>query len=159
MVVDPGDNASHILENLKEMEGKVKYIVNTHEHYDHIKANDEIKEEAGGEILGIPEEGKEIRVGEELFKVIATPGHSPKSITMVGNDILFTGDIIYRDRIGRTDLPGGSREDLEKTLKGMEEEYLASGLKIYPGHSEPFDWTEEMRMENYLIKPENYTQI
>lgn len=159
LVVDPGGNGPHILENLEKMEGKVKYIVNTHEHYDHLKANDEVKEGSGGDIIGIPKEGDVINVGDLSFKVITTPGHSKESISLIGDGILFTGDILYNGRVGRTDLPGGSREELEDSLRKLEKGYLSPGIKIYPGHAEPFIWEEKMRMESYFIRPENYTQI
>lgn len=147
VVVDPGGEADKILEKIKKTGCKVKNIINTHYHYDHVLANDKIKEATGAEILiHINEkeyidfeadryliEGDKIVIGQDELKVILTPGHSAGSICLIGDDFILTGDTLFHDGIGRTDLAGGSDEEMEKSLKRLDE-IIKPGIKVYPGH-------------------------
>jgi glyoxylase-like metal-dependent hydrolase (beta-lactamase superfamily II) len=74
----------------------------------------------------------EFRVGDKIFQVFVTPGHSPGSICLYWpeNKVLFTGDVVFPQGIGRTDLPGGDGSQLKKSIQrlaGLEVEYLLSG--------------------------------
>ena len=78
----------------------------------------------------------ELNVGHLNFQVIHTPGHSPGSVCLYWPDkkVLFTGDVVFDQGVGRTDLPGGSGENLKesiRTLSRLEVDYLL------PGHGEP----------------------
>jgi hydroxyacylglutathione hydrolase len=92
-----------------------------------------------GDALGIPDfepdfllqEGN-LNVGEIEFQVIHTPGHSPGSICLywTGKKVLFTGDVVFNQGIGRTDLPGGDGQELKESIKRislLDAEYLLSG--------------------------------
>jgi len=83
-------------------------------------------------------EGDEIKIGDSVLKVIHTPGHTKGSICFSNDNFIFTGDTIFKDGYGRTDLRGGSQKDLENSLKKLEK-ILKPGIKIYPGHGEIFD--------------------
>jgi len=153
ILIDPGAEPEKIL---KELEGKkLNYIILTHYHWDHTLAAPKIKEKTQAQILihknekdfikfeidQFLEEGEEIRIGNEYLKIIHTPGHTRGSICILGKDFIFTGDTIFEDGFGRTDLPGGSEKDLKESLKKLEK-MLKSKMKIYPGHGEVFSKNE-----------------
>lgn len=162
-VIDPGGNASEILTMLRRENLKVEYIINTHGHADHIQANAPIKKETGAAILihrddaemltsanknlsafiggGITSQpadrlladGDTISLGAIEFTVLHTPGHTPGGICLKTDNILFSGDTLFAESIGRTDFPGGSYRDLitsvQTKLMGMDDD-----TKVLPGH-------------------------
>jgi hydroxyacylglutathione hydrolase len=79
------------------------------------------------------EEGSIIKAGGISLEILHTPGHTPGGICLLGGNSLFTGDTLFADGIGRTDLPGGSSEAL---LKSINERLLPmdENTKIFPGH-------------------------
>ncbi len=151
-IIDPGAQPERILENI---EGRVKYIINTHGHIDHIGADLKIREKTQAKILIHPldapllpikpdillEEGDVIDIGGINLKVLHTPGHTQGSISLLGEDFIITGDTLFRDGIGRTDLPGGSEEDIFKSLERLKK-YLRKGMVIYPGHGDVATYEE-----------------
>lgn len=151
VVIDPGDEAEKILKEIKEAKVKPKYIINTHYHFDHVLVNKKIKEETGAQILihenekdfidfdadRFLKEGDKISVGGNALNVINTPGHTKGGICLLGEDFIFTGDTLFKDGYGRTDLLGGSYGDLMKSLKRLSG-LLKPGMVIYPGHGETF---------------------
>ena len=151
LVIDPGGEPEKILEEINNQKAKLKYIINTHCHPDHTFGNEKIRKETSAPILihqaerdfikfkadKFLKEGDEIKIGKEKLKVIHTPGHTKGSICLVGESFIFTGDTLFKDGVGRTDLPGGSEKDLEKSLEKLKK-ILKSGLIIYPGHGETF---------------------
>ncbi len=151
-VIDPGDEAEKIVFAIREEGKKLKYIIYTHSHFDHVSAGNEIKESEGGETLihsgeknlfsGLNidrfiEEGDILEIGEETLKVIHNPGHTPGSICLIGNDFIFTGDTLFRDGTGRTDLPGGSEEEMGISLEKICN-LIDPGMRVYPGHGPDF---------------------
>lgn len=137
LIIDPGGEVEKILEEIRKIKGKPKYVINTHCHPDHISANEKVKKETGAKILTDLKEGEEIKIGDNVLKIIHTPGHTRDSICLVGRDFIFTGDTLFKDGYGRTDLPGGSQKDLEASLEKIEK-ILIPGMLIYPGHGEIF---------------------
>jgi len=151
VIIDPGDEAENILKEIKTTKAKPKYIINTHYHSDHILANERIKKETGAQILihedeknfidfDIDEflkEGSEINVGGNILKVINTPGHTEGGTCLLGEDFVFTGDTLFKDGYGRTDLAGGSQKDLMESLERLSK-LLKPGTMVYPGHGEIF---------------------
>ncbi|MFC1789653.1 MBL fold metallo-hydrolase [Patescibacteria group bacterium] len=150
-VVDPGDEAGKILKEIRKIKAKPKYIINTHYHYDHILANQEIKKETGAEILiheaekdfidfetdRFLKQGDKIKIGDSILKVINTPGHTKGSICLAGEDFILTGDTLFKDGYGRTDLDGGSQNDMKESLKKLSKS-IKPGTTVYPGHGEIF---------------------
>ena len=78
------------------------------------------------------EEGDEIKVGNEKLIIWRTPGHTPGGICLLGKGLVFTGDTLFCEGVGRTDLEGGSDEDLDKSLARLFR--LPGGMLVYPGH-------------------------
>ncbi len=80
------------------------------------------------------EEGDEVKVGKYSFMVILTPGHTPGSICLFGEKILFSGDTLFKEGIGRTDFPESSLIDMEISLQKLST--LPDETIVYPGHGE-----------------------
>lgn len=83
------------------------------------------------------EEGDEIKVGNEILRVINTPGHTPGSICLLGEKVIFTGDTLFKDGYGRTDFLGGSSDDMDKSLERLKN-IIKPEITIFPGHGESF---------------------
>ena len=152
-IIDPGGEANKILKEIREIKAELKYIINTHCHPDHILANEKIKKATGAKILihetekdfinfevdRFLEDGDEIKIGDSVLKVLHTPGHTQGSICLLGENFVFTGDTLFKDGYGRTDLPGGSQKDMEESLEKLSK-LLKPGVIIYPGHGEIFKY-------------------
>lgn len=149
--IDPGEDSERIIEEAKRLGGKLKYIVLTHYHYDHVDAAEQVKARLGGKIIihknekpylnFLPDEfikdGDIIKFGDEDLKVLLTPGHSAGSITLLGKKEIFTGDTLFKEGIGRTDLPGGDENAMQDSLKKLED-IIKPGMMVYPGHGEVY---------------------
>lgn len=151
IIIDPGDEAEKILKEIRKAKAKPKYIINTHYHSDHILVNEKIKEGTGAQIL-IHENEKDfidfnadkflkdrekITIGESILEVVHTPGHTKGSICLLGEKFVLSGDTLFYNAYGRTDLPGGSQKDLIESLK-MLSGLLKPGMMVYPGHGKIF---------------------
>ncbi len=151
---------------------KIKQVINTHGHFDHIGGNgyfynakilvhekdapiiesgDLEKSNAGffGGRLKPRRVDRKLNDGDILengLKVIHTPGHSPGSICLYDGKerILFSGDTVFSDGVGRTDLPGGDPQALNESLEKLSKLKIE---KILPGHGEPV-----LKMGNQRIK-------
>ena len=134
IIIDPGDEADKIISNIT---CEVVGILITHYHFDHIGALDELKEK-----YNIKENNYDIDGFN--FEVIETPGHTSDSKTYYfkDNNIMFVGDFLFRDGIGRMDLPTGSVNDMKKSLD-MIFTYPSNTI-IYPGHGECSTLGEEL---------------
>jgi len=158
IIIDPGTEASYILETIKGL--TINYIINTHGHIDHIAGNDKIREETGACLLISEEDSLMLSspllnvsgfFGEELYfkppdriikdgdkigdiVVLKTPGHTKGSISLIWNDCIFCGDTIFKNGYGRTDLPGGNLEELKNSIKKLLE--FPENTILYPGHGD-----------------------
>ena len=166
VIIDPGGDAEQIISAVAEVGATIKMILLTHGHYDHIAGLREVKqhfncpvlihvadEEAltnpmvnlsaltGANITCEPAEqilddGDQVAVGNLRLEVIHTPGHTPGGVCFRYGKVVFGGDVLFQGSIGRTDLPGGSFEDLERSI--ISRLYvLPDDTTIYPGHGEP----------------------
>lgn len=97
--------------------------------------------------------GDELRVGELRLRVIATPGHTPGSISLLcGSHCVFSGDTLFRRGIGRTDLPGGDEDAIYESI--LTRLYpLAPRLAVYPGHGDATTIGEERRANPFVQAP------
>ncbi|MBU8847946.1 MAG: MBL fold metallo-hydrolase [Desulfobacterales bacterium] len=179
VVIDPGDDADRILMELAKSELKVKYLINTHGHFDHVSANKKMKEATGAQIAIHPEDEPmlhelsqsalmfglssensppadillkdkdEITFGEITLKVIHTPGHSRGGISLYTSGHLFAGDTLFAGSIGRTDLPGG---DYDTLISSIREKLLIfdEDTIVYTGHGPETTIGNEKRMNPFL---------
>ena len=179
VIIDPGDDVSTILKILKRDGLRLQYIFLTHGHIDHVGGAKDVKDATGAKVLihmedlflyekvhlqaslfGLPsppvsdidiffEDGMEIGEGELKCRVIHTPGHTPGSVSLHFSERVFTGDALFRDGIGRTDLWGGSYDVLmhsirEKLLR------LDDATEVYPGHGPATTIGREKRENPFL---------
>ena len=140
----------------------VKFVVDTHGHPDHTCGNGLVKEkfevpiclhskdahmfgESGKPIAKyfgfscvspmadiLFEEGDVIQFGDETLKVLHLPGHTSGSVGLLGENKIFTGDVLFAGSIGRTDFPGSSFSDMQNSLVRLIN--LSDSLVVYPGH-------------------------
>ena len=132
LVIDPGDEYDKIKEVIGE--NKVIGVIITHHHFDHIGALNYFDK---GLILDKNNlDEKEYNINNFNFKVIYTPGHKEDCITIYfeKEQIMFTGDFIFKGTIGRMDLEGGSVLDMKNSLYKIRK--YDKNIKIYPGHGE-----------------------
>lgn len=124
MIVDPGDEFERILKYTRNL--NVVEVLVTHHHYDHIGALLQVEE-----FFHIKENKKS---GYFDYEVIKTPGHTSDSLTFYFKDdkVMFTGDFIFLDTIGRTDLVTSSDEDMISSLNIISN--YPNDIIIYPGH-------------------------
>ena len=146
MVIDPGADVERIL-SVADKEGlNIVNIVNTHGHGDHTAGNARLKALTGAEIIihmldadGYPEADIQIidediwPLGEITFDIFHTPGHTPGGICLYAQGNLFTGDTLFVGDSGRTDLAGGHRPTLGKSIRRLME--LPDDTIIWPGHN------------------------
>lgn len=140
-----------ILRYLEKNGLKLRMILLTHGHFDHVHGLEEIKERTGAEVLvnkkdvGLQYggeiitdkffvEGQAIKFGGEEIKVIFTPGYTPGSVCFLVGNNLFSGDTLFKQGVGRTDLPGGNTRELKQSLRRLLA--LPPETKVYPGHGE-----------------------
>jgi hydroxyacylglutathione hydrolase len=162
VVVDPSFNADVIIQLAKKNGLNIKYVINTHHHWDHTAGNSKIKSSFGSKIVAHKlskvekdvevVEGDILKVSEIVIKVIHTPGHTADSICLLVDKKLITGDTLFVGECGRTDLPGGSSVDMYDSLlnKLMK---LDDEIEVYPGH----DYGPRSRSTIGEEKRTNYT--
>ena len=171
-VIDPGDEAERILAELKKSDAQVEYILLTHGHYDHTTAVPELHQAlpqakiyihqadangAGSRLFPLAgqvddlllyDEGDALPLGDLTIEVLHTPGHSPGSVTLKAGDALFTGDTLFAGDCGRTDLRGGSWEEILVSLGRLGR--LEGNYHVLPGHERTSDLDTERQVNRYL---------
>ena len=174
-IIDPGDESNTILDYIEDHKLKPKYIFLTHGHFDHTMAVNAVYAETGATVcmnqkdagavldnapfrFNPPKdtiwygEGDVFNVGSLRFEVIETPGHTPGGVCLICGDVIFTGDTLFRDSCGRTDLYGGDMRTLMKSLKRLYD--LPGDYEIYPGHMDSSTLSSE-RAYNYYMRYAN----
>lgn len=168
VLIDCSDYVEEIIDYVKKNNLKVKYILLTHGHFDHVLGINKMNEVLGAKVyvheedkeqvvntrsvmmmFGLPTEGVEnpkitgtlsqageLTLGTQVIKIIETPGHTPGGVCYLIGDCLFSGDTLFHGTIGRTDLPGGSFQQIKHSVKDILFA-LDENIKVYPGHAEP----------------------
>lgn len=164
LFIDPADDAKRLLAEARSLGlDKIKYIVNTHSHVDHVMGNAEMVKLTGAKIIIHEKDAKDlvrvppyllemfgakpspqadilvkeddaIQVGNIRLKVIHTPGHSPGGMSLYSDGMVFTGDTLFVGSVGRTDFPGSSWDVLEASIR--QKLYILPGeTMVFPGHN------------------------
>lgn len=163
ILIDCTEPSDDIIQKVQDYGAKLKYIILTHAHFDHVLGLNYFKEKYGiksyvykddkfmledmnnfmnrlnmpkveiQNVDGVLSDGEELPFGNYKVKVIHTPGHSKGSCCYLIDDKLFSGDTIFYESLGRTDLIGGSQLEIEKSLNKVIK-MLDDSVEIYPGH-------------------------
>jgi hydroxyacylglutathione hydrolase len=179
-VIDPGGDPERILSEVERLGLSIKYVLNTHAHFDHTDANGAIvratgatlalhpldlpllKASGGAALFGLQadpsplpdlelQDGDELEVGTLRFQVLHTPGHTPGHVCFYeqAEGVLFDGDVLFQRSIGRTDLPGGSyqqmMDSIQRVLFALPEETV-----VYSGHGPATTIGDEKRLNPWL---------
>ena len=178
LVFDPSAEPEVILSKLKDINLPVSAILLTHTHYDHFGALDDVIEYSGADVYmsdiertwltdiekngsvrykypitskaapKLLNEGKH-SIADFNFEVIHTPGHSPGSLSYKFDDFIVSGDVLFRNGVGRTDLFGGSNDDLQYSIKEKLFK-LHEDTTVYAGHNVPTTIGEEKQNNPYV---------
>ncbi|MDY0236684.1 MAG: MBL fold metallo-hydrolase [Gudongella sp.] len=181
VIVDPGGDYESIIKEINKKELRVKYIVLTHGHGDHIGAVIAVKKHfdvpvmihkadmemvkdhalnlSGNMAMGaisfepdiLLKDGESIEFGDEYLKVIHTPGHTKGGICLYSPGLLITGDTLFEGSIGRTDLYGGDYDTLMRGIKNKLLQ-LPEDTIIYPGHGGQSTLKKEKLTNPFLRK-------
>jgi len=185
VVVDPGEDAPQILAALRDAGAKLAAVLLTHGHLDHIAAlpallaaapapvhvaaadaawcfTERNRLEPYAPVLSPPAnlvedlaDGAEVRAGELVFRVLATPGHSPGSVCFLlegapgAPAVLFAGDTLFAGSIGRTDFEGGDDAAMAASLRRLAA--LPPETRVLPGHGPATTIARELRINPYLL--------
>jgi hydroxyacylglutathione hydrolase len=179
VVIDPGGDADRILFSLADSGLTVKYIINTHGHFDHVAANGKIKDATGADILIHPldapmlgslsanaaffgisvensppcdqtiEEGDTVSFGKITLKVLHTPGHTPGGISLYTDKIVFVGDTLFSGSIGRTDFPGGDFNTLISSIRTKLFK-MDDDVRVFSGHGPETSIGSEKRFNPFV---------
>ncbi|KQB86489.1 MBL fold metallo-hydrolase [Corynebacterium lowii] len=178
-IIDPGMGAAPLVRQEIEKAGlTVSSIVLTHGHIDHIRDAGELSRDFGvpvhihpadehmldggpllRELFDVPSMVRardvekledKVRIAGEDYRVLPAPGHSPGSVLLVGQEVCWSGDVLFRGGIGRTDLPGSDPEAMLATLRGPVAS-LDAGLRVLPGHG-PETTVEQEKATNPFLR-------
>ena len=166
VVIDPGYLPERILEAVRQQGKRVAAILLTHGHFDHVGGVKEIAKETGCPVFLHPEEsklpeemtagplfytdhyGESLTVAGLTFTVLHTPGHTPGSVCLACEDVLFSGDTPFAGACGRTDFPGSNPAEMAKSLQALAA--LPGDYDVLPGHGETTTLSFERKYNPYL---------
>ncbi len=179
LLIDPGARDEILDEKIKFLGSSLEYILLTHGHFDHISAAKYYRDMTKAKIAisyedssfiedsllnmqdgfdikvepFVPDillsDGDDIKFAGENIKVLSSPGHTGGSLCFMLNDMLFTGDTLMKNCMGRTDLPTGGKRTILNSLKLLYN--LPGDYKIYPGHGEDTSLRLERVSNRYMI--------
>lgn len=176
VLIDPGGESNKINKFIKADNLKLKYVINTHGHGDHIGGNsdfdvDVLIHKLDKDFLESPflnlsasfgaqvsspkasrflNDGEKIDIGDVYLEVIHTPGHTPGGICLRYDNLIFSGDTLFFEGVGRTDIPNASWEALMDSLKNKLMQ-LPDVCKVYPGHGSETTIGHERKNNPFLV--------
>jgi len=178
-IVDPGAEDQKIFHLITKKSLNPVVLLNTHGHIDHIGANKDIKERfniplcihaldksmlenvqqlelsffLGAKESPSPdkylEDGDMVKLGKSSLQVIHTPGHSPGSVSFLGDGFILSGDTLFYGGVGRADLPGGSWDELERSIKNKILT-LPDETIVLPGHGPTTSVGQERNLNPFI---------
>jgi hydroxyacylglutathione hydrolase len=178
-LVDPSFDSETILPDIQTEGYRLRYILNTHAHFDHIMGNAYYAEQTGAPIAlhhddlellrALPEQGRmfgfsatpspeptifledgmTLQLGDTSIRVLFTPGHAPGHVTFLIDDVAIVGDCLFHGSIGRTDLPGGSLQTLMHSIR-TRLLTLPDETQVLPGHGALTTIGAERKSNPYL---------
>ncbi len=167
-VLDPGSEADQVLDYLNEQNLTLEAILLTHCHFDHVGAVRDIAAETDCRVFLCPEdltlpgaftagklyytdtyaEGSVLNLAGLEIRVLHTPGHTPGSVCLMVNDAIFSGDTLFADSCGRTDLPGGDWATIRASLNRLAS--IEADFNVFPGHGESTTLAREKKYNPYM---------
>ena len=166
-VIDPGYEADTILRKIEALGLTPEAILLTHGHFDHVGAVKDLAADTGCRVFAcagdeqLPpmftggklyvtdryEEGTILNIAGLYIRVLHTPGHTPGSVCLLVDDVIFSGDTLFAGSCGRTDI-GGSWTEIQTSLKRLS--LLEGDFTVYPGHGESTTLAAERRYNPYM---------
>ena len=172
-IVDPGDDGAWLYDNLQKEGLTLRHILLTHGHFDHTSGVAELREKCPVKpeihmsrkdlglrpVFGEPavlepywitdwREGDTVVLDSITFRVLETPGHTPGSVCLLAEDVLFSGDTLFQGSCGRTDFPGGSWEQMAASLRRLYE--LPGDYTVLSGHTGSTTLQRERQTNIYM---------
>ncbi len=169
VIIDPGWNDKRILKEI--MGSKLKFIIATHGHFDHIMGANMFKDACFlihkkdarimgrapflpgkfslPKVSGFLKEKDVLNIGDKKIKIIHTPGHTKGSISIIGDGFIFTGDTLFYDSVGRTDLAESEKERIHTSILKIEK-YAKENTIIFPGHG-PYGYFKDIKLKNPFL--------
>lgn len=165
-LIDPGDDFDILCDEFDVNNYSIKGILCTHGHFDHIGATASFQRKyqlplyihsydkklisrsnlyrklAGGNVVSTPQidfyldDISFLKLNDQVITVLHTPGHTPGSVVFIFDQRIISGDILFSDKVARTDLPGGNEQQLAQTISFLKGNF--SGYTMYPGHGNCF---------------------
>lgn len=147
LVIDPGNEVNKIINYIEDNKLKLLYILVTHHHFDHVGALKELKNKYKVEVIDY---NNQIKINDFNFDIIETLGHTNDSITFYFKEekVMFTGDFLFRESIGRYDFPNSNKEDMIKSIELIKK--YPKDITIYSGHGKISTLEHEFKYNYFL---------
>lgn len=163
-VIDPAASVAMYNDVLAKENAKLEYVLLTHGHHDHISGTQGLCQQHNAKLIMHKDDSElyeikadefyvdrqNIKVGNDEIKPIFTKGHTPGSVCLLCNDVMFSGDTLFCGDVGRTDLKGGSMSDLRQSIAMLAKE-IADDVQVLPGH-EDFTTMKNERENNHFLR-------
>jgi len=165
VVIDPSFGIDPVLARIDERHVKIRFILNTHSHPDHVAGNQDVRDRTGAKVVAhrvaplhqdvSVDDGETFEAGRLSFQVVHTPGHTKDSVLYIFEGNVATGDTLFVGECGRTDLPGGDPSEMYDSLL-RRIVALDDALVVLPGHDygpTPTSTIGREKAENYTLQP------